>query len=400
MKPTLIYLFLTFLRIGATSWGGFMALISMIQKRVVEKDGQIENETILEGISLASVLPGPMAVNVVSFVGYKLGGVKGALVSILGVLFPSFVLMLVLSHLYLAFGDIPAMNHFFAGILPAVAAVIISVAVSMGEKSIKDWPQILIAIASASIAAFSKSYLTTLAVLVVSGVIGYFYYGQAQPAKAIKAKKKKQQEIQTIETPGRAIIYSIILITVLAVLVFFYEGQNIIVNLHRQILLTFSTMSLTQFGGGYVIIPTMQKVIVDGMKWLTNKEFVDAIAMGQITPGPIFISATFIGYKLAGFWGALNATLSIFLPTAILTIVCTRFFNQISKSAALIAVFKGLRPAIIGMIVAAAYTMMANNGFSVFTVVVFIVAQLLVMRFKVDPVYLIPAAGIAGLLIL
>lgn len=325
MKPSLIYLFLTFLRIGATSWGGFMALISMIQKRVVEKDGQIENETILEGISLASVLPGPMAVNVVSFVGYKLGGVKGALISIFGVLLPSFVLMLVLSHLYLAFGDIPAMNHFFAGILPAVAAVIISVAVSMGEKSIKDWPQILIAIASASIAAFSKSYLTTLAVLVVSGVIGYFYYGQAPPVKTIQAKKKKQQETQTTEPPGRAIVYSIILVTVIAALVYFYEGQNVIVNLHRQILLTFSTMSLTQFGGGYVIIPTMQKVIVDGMKWLTNKEFVDAIAMGQITPGPIFISATFIGYKLSGFWGALNATLSIFLPTAILTIICTRF---------------------------------------------------------------------------
>ncbi|WP_426295637.1 chromate efflux transporter [Dyadobacter endophyticus] len=400
MKPSLIYLFLTFLRIGATSWGGFMALISMIQKRVVEKDGQIENETILEGISLASVLPGPMAVNVVSFVGYKLGGVKGALISIFGVLLPSFVLMLVLSHLYLAFGDIPAMNHFFAGILPAVAAVIISVAVSMGEKSIKDWPQILIAIASASIAAFSKSYLTTLAVLVVSGVIGYFYYGQAPPVKTIQAKKKKQQETQTTEPPGRAIVYSIILVTVIAALVYFYEGQNVIVNLHRQILLTFSTMSLTQFGGGYVIIPTMQKVIVDGMKWLTNKEFVDAIAMGQITPGPIFISATFIGYKLSGFWGALNATLSIFLPTAILTIICTRFFNQISKSAALIVVFKGLRPAIIGMIVSAAYTMMANSGFTVFTVVVFVVAQLLVMRFKVDPVYLIPAAGIAGLLIL
>lgn len=395
----MIYLLLTFLRIGATSWGGFMGLISMIQKRVVEKDGKIENETIMEGISLASVLPGPMAVNVVSFVGYKLGGLRGAVVSIVAVLFPSFILMLVLSHLYLKYGDVPAMNHFFAGVLPAVAAVIISVAVNMGEKNIKDWPQAIIAIGAAAIVAFSKSYLTTLAVLIASGLIGYFYYNQQKSAKTISVKKKEKEKIQVIET-GKGITYAIILITVVGAIVFLYSGQNALLNLHRQIVLTFSTMSLTQFGGGYVIIPTMQKIIVNGMQWLNDKEFADAIAMGQITPGPIFVSATFIGYKLAGFWGALNATISIFLPTAILTIVCTRFFNQISKSASLVAIFKGLRPAIIGMIVSAAYTIMANNGFTVFSFSIFVIAQLLVMRFKIDPVYLIPAAGVAGLLIL
>jgi chromate transporter len=397
MKVPLIYLFLTFLRIGATSWGGFMALISMIQKRIVEKDGMIENETILEGVSLASVLPGPMAVNVVSFVGYKLGGVKGALVSIAGVLLPSFLLMLVLSHVYLKFGDIPAMNHFFAGILPAVAAVIVSVAVSMGEKNVRDFPQALIAMAAAFIVLFSKSYLTTLAVLFASGTIGYFYYMQPN---ATKPESKPQKETQLIEKTGRGQILAFMLIALFGAATFFYAGQNALLNLHRQIFLTFSTMSLTQFGGGYVIIPTMQKIIVDGMKWVSNKEFVDAIAMGQITPGPIFVSATFVGYKLSGFPGALNATLSIFLPAAFLTMVCTRFFNQISKSAQLAAVFKGLRPAIIGMIVSSAYTIMANNGFTVFTLITFVAALLLVMRFKVDPVYLIPAAGIAELLIL
>lgn len=397
MNVSLTYLFLTFLKIGATSWGGFMALISMIQKRVVEKDGKLENETVLEGISLASVLPGPMAVNVVSFVGYKLGGVKGAFVSILGVLLPSFLLMLVLSHLYLKFGNIPAMNQFFMGVLPAVAAVIVSVAVSMGEKNIKDWPQALIAVIAAFIVAFSKLYIVTLFVLIVSGLIGYFYYTPSNPGKTANPKKK---EIPTAKRIEKMNIYVAILMASVGTLAFFYNGTDVLFNLHRHILLTFSSMSLTQFGGGYVIIPTMQKIIVDGMHWLSKKEFVDAIAMGQITPGPIFISATFIGYKLAGFWGAFNATLSIFLPTAVLTIICSRFFNQISKSKALISIFKGLRPAIIGMIVSAAYTIMASSGFTFFALAIFLLVQLLIMRFKVDPVYLIPAAGIAGLLIL
>lgn len=400
MKPSLTYLFLTFLRIGATSWGGFMALISMIQKKIVENDGKVDNEVIMEGISLASVLPGPMAVNVVSFVGYKLGGIKGALVSIAGVLIPSFLLMLALSHLYLKYGDIPAMNHFFAGILPAVAAIILSVALSMGEKNIKDMPQVAIALISAILVTISKSYLTTLAILLVSGTIGYFYYGKENlSGKNIAASHAKPDNAPGNSKYNLSIILSIIAV-LLAIMVIIFNPANPDFDLQKNISLTFSGMSLTQFGGGYVIIPTMQKIVVNGMKWLTDKEFVDAIAMGQITPGPIFISATFIGYKLAGFWGALNATISIFFPTAVLTIFFAKFFNQINKSVWLVAVFKGLRPAIIGMIISAAFTIMFNNGFTLFSITIFAISLLSVMRFKIDPAYIIPVAGILGFLIL
>ena len=104
-------------------------------------------------------------------------------------------------------------------------------------------------------------------------------------------------------------------------------------RLQQKIMLTFSGMSLSLFGGGYVVIPAMQQVIVNSLNWLNQLEFTDAIAMGQITPGPIFISATFIGYKVAGFWGALNATISIFLPPGLLMIVCARFFDQIRNSS-------------------------------------------------------------------
>lgn len=400
MKPSILYLFLTFLRIGATSWGGFMALISMIQKKVVEKDELMDNRTIMEGISLASVLPGPMAVNVVSFVGYRLGGIKGAFISIFAVLLPSFVLMLVLSHFYLQYGDIPALSHFFSGVLPAVAAVITSVAASMSEKTIKDSPQIAIALVAAIIVTISRSYLTTLGVLAVSGLFGYFYYFKNETEQRIVAASDeapgKMPKVKFIELT----LFALFLALIFWIVVLFNKNGEGIVSLHKTISITFAGMSLSQFGGGYVIIPTMQKIIVDGMKWLSNQEFADAIAMGQITPGPIFISATFIGYKLAGFWGAVNATISIFFPTALLTIICTRFFGHISKSAVVVAVFKAVRPSIIGMIASIAFTMMINHGITTFSAVVFASCLFLVMRVKVDPVYVIPAAGIAGLLIL
>ncbi len=393
MKPTLTYLFLTFLRIGSTSWGGFMALISMIQKKVVEKDGILDGTTVMDGISMASVLPGPMAVNVVSFVGYKLGGWMGALVSVVAVLLPSFLLMLVLSHLYFQYGNIPAMAHFFAGILPAVAAIIVSVAINLGQKSIKDVPQIAIAAIAGVLVFFSKSYLTTLAMLAVSGVFGYFYYYKKTNAGAEPLPKAAL-------TQSSAKQYWLVIPAAVLLVFLFLPNQNPILLLHKTILLTFSGMSLSQFGGGYVIIPTMQKIVVDGMHWLSDREFVDAVAMGQITPGPIFVSATFIGYKLAGFWGALNATISIFFPTAILTVFCAKFFNKISSSNVVAAVFKALRPAIIGMIASAAMTILWNNGLTWLAVAIFAATLLAIMRFKIDPVYIIPVAGLIGILIL
>jgi chromate transporter len=398
-STTLKYLFLTFLKIGATSWGGFMALISVVQKRVVERDKRIEGESLLEGISLASVLPGPMAFNVVTFIGYKLRGMKGALVSMAGILLPSFMMMILLSFLYIKYGDIPSFTHFFSGVLPAVAAIIISVAIAMAKKNISDVPQIIIAVAAAVIIVLSRSYITTLIVMLVSGITGYLIYRKQS------VEKDKEVMAKHINLPGgrfvpllsALIVVSVVLILILPlILPQKFEPSAI---LHQKIMLAFSGMSLSLFGGGYVVIPAMQQVIVNSMNWLTDKEFADAVAMGQITPGPIFISSAFIGYKLAGFWGALNATISIFLPPGLVMIACTHYFDKIRNSIAITAVFKGLRPAIIGMIAATAFTILSHGEISLKTVLLFFVFLILAIRYKADPVFLIPGAGIIGLIL-
>jgi len=376
-----------------------MALISVVQKQLVEKDKKIENETVLDGISLASVLPGPIAFNVVTYVGYKLKGFRGALVSMAGLLLPSFLMMLLLSFLYIKYGNVPSFAHFFAGVLPAVAAIIISVAIGMAKKNISDTPQIVIAIVSALIVVLLKVYVATLAVMVGSALIGYLIYYKST------AVAQKVISSDSYNKDGRKFGYisAILLVVIIALILVFPSvlPKNIvpIALLQQKLMLTFSGMSLSLFGGGYVVIPAMQQVVVNSMNWLTNKEFADAIAMGQITPGPIFISATFIGYKLAGFWGALNATVSIFLPPGLVMIACARFFNQIRNSTVVSAVFKGLRPAIIGMIAAAAYTIIAGSDLSIKTGLLFCIFLLLAIRYKADPVFLIPGAGLIGLLI-
>jgi chromate transporter len=378
-----------------------MSLISAVQKQVVDRDKLISNEEVLDGISLASVLPGPIAVNVVSFIGYRLKGIRGAIVCFIGILIPSFLLMLLLSALYQKFGNVPEFGSFFAGVLPAVAAIIISVAVGMIKKNVSDWKQIILVVLSGVVTYFSRSYFSTLLIIVFSGLAGYFLYR----TKTVGSLQSSVYSLQSAVFRRQSAVFSwqsavgSLLILIIILLVIIPEKETL-VWLHRKIMLTFSSMSLSLFGGGYVAVPSMHKIIVDTLHWLTNKEFVDAIALGQVTPGPILVSATFIGYKLAGFFGALNATLSIFLPTAILMVICSRFLAKINNAPALKAAFKGLRPAIIGMILSAAVTILVSTGISYKTIILFLAILAVVIKYNPDTVFIIPVAGVIGLILL
>lgn len=394
---SLRYLFFTFLKIGAISWGGFMALVSVVQKQLVEKDKKIADDVILDSISLASVLPGPLAFMVVSYLGYFLRGIKGALVSMVAIILPSFVLILALTYVYFSYGQLPAFTNFFKGVLPAVAAIIISVAANMTQKNIKDYRQIIILILSGLVLIFFHSFYTTAIIIFIGGISGYLFYRNANYSATATADDK-------LKFSTKNIIFGIA--SIAAILLFVWLLPNIFgggnsgkATLIRDISLTFSSMSLTLFGGGYVIIPAMQAVVVHGLNWLTTQEFADAIAMGQITPGPIFISATFIGYKVAGFAGAVAATLAIFFPPAFLMIFCSHFIDRIKNSNAISAIFKGLRPAVIGMIFSAALTI--GKGIEINWISMLIFAGVLVsaIKFKVNVVYLIPLSGIVGILL-
>jgi chromate transporter len=391
------YLFFKFLKIGATSWGGYMALIAMIEKQFCQIDKAIEEEKVVHAISLASVLPGPVAVNVVAYIGYQLKGIKGALVSMIAVLIPCFVLMVALSYVYLSYGNIPAFNNFFTGITPAVAALLISVAVTMSKKNVKDVAQIIIAVAALLSIFFIHSAYTTILVVVISAVAGYIIYNKKIAAVHVEETNRMQIKVSKkfLRTLALIVVPIIVLITV-----YFLFDQYSSVQLYKQILITFSGLSISQFGGGYVVIPAMQKVIVDSLHWLTGKQFTDAIAMGQITPGPIYISSTFIGYKLDGITGAFISTAAMFLPAACIMLLCTKFMDAIITSPVVKACFKGVTAAVAGMIAAAGCTIFYKMpNISVSLISIFIISLVLFVRFKVNPVYIIPLAGVAGLLI-
>lgn len=384
-RVSLWALFVLFLRIGSTAFGGFMALIAVVQSHVVERRKWLSHDEILDGLSLATVLPGAIAVNVIAYVGYRLRGLPGALVCTVGVILPAFLLMLALSAAYFTWGQMPAVGRLFMGFLPAVAAVILVAAWNMGRKTIKEVPEALISLIAAALMVWHSSFAVSLSIIVMSGAAGWLIFRE----KRVAGNSNSSGESKNT---GRLLSVSA---APLALASPFWSANTIML---LKLFTTFAGMSLFLFGGGYVFIPLMQHTVVESTGWLTRQEFVDAIAMSQITPGPIVVSTVFIGYKVAGLPGALVATIGIFLPPGILMLIGTHVMNRIKQSVLIKAVLRGIRPAIIGMIISAVIAVGMTAQQNWVSLLIFAAALLAQLKFKVDVVWVIPIAGLAGLL--
>ncbi len=223
-----------------------------------------------------------------------------------------------------------------------------------------------------------------------SGIAGCFLFRQPVGQGLVSDGK--------IQTGRRQLITSgIVLLLLLCILL--WGGQYPGAPESIQIISAFSGISLTLFGGGYVVIPALHELFVENLNWLTSAEFADGIAIGQITPGPIFITATFIGYKVAGVTGALLATLAMFTPPAVLTVLLSRFVKILNQSLIVKAAMKGVRAAVIGMIFASAVTIGQTIAPSIVSALIFLVTFFISLKYTISPVYLIIGAGVAGFII-
>lgn len=385
-NPSLIYLIKTFLIVGASSFGGYSALISVVQDRLVERDKLISNKIIVEGFSLASVLPGPVAVNTVTYIGFSLRGWPGAMVSMVSVITPSFFLMIVLTHFYLQYGAIPEVASIMQGILPVVMGIILTAGYNMSKKNLKNWRQLFILLASLAIQFYFTGYFYYILSLVFGGLMGYLFFLRNIP-------KSNRLAPATTNRKRKAAWHLVFLLVIIFTLVF---QNSEIINL--KLAAVFSKISLSLFGGGYVMIPMLHSIIVGKYHWLNSTEFMDAITLGQITPGPILVSATFIGYKIGGITGAFLSTMAIFGPSAMLIIFIADIFKQATNNRYWLAVLEGLKPVVVSFIISSLFILFEASSNVWFTFAISALSAVLLIRFKINYLYLILIFGIAGLL--
>lgn len=385
------YLFLTFLKIGMVSFGGHMALISVIQREMAEKDKTIAGETILDAVGIASLLPGPMAVNVVTYLGYHLKGKMGALVSMLGILLPACTLMLLLSWAYFAYSFTSEGAGSMYFVSATVSAIILSTGVQMYQKEVGSSSlKILLCIITILLLLFFNSYLLTVLLLAGGGMAGVLL--RLGP----EDKTLTGSEVGFSLKPGKGASWMLGVLALIEVS-FLANAAKYVENSYLKISLIFSGISLSLFGGGYVMIPIMQALFVDDLKWLLRQEFVDAIAFSQITPGPILVSATFIGYKLAGVSGALLATAAIFIPSALVMIIVSGIFEKNKHLRFLQHLLSGIKAVVVGMILVAGVKILQGYAQDYLLVGVTVVVFAVSYRLKVSPVYLILLSILSGI---
>lgn len=379
-------LFWIFFRISCTSFGGFMAMIAVVENAVVERKKLLTHQAMLDGISLASMLPGPVAVNVCAYVGYRLRGRLGAALAATAAILPAFVLVTALSAAYFRWGQIPAVSKLFMGFVPAVAAVIVAAAWNMSRKSLTGARETVIAIVAFAALLGLSGFYSTLGIILGAGIIGWLLFRTDQDSPSQPDKKPAPSGPQF---NANALLFGT---TPLVQIPWWSVDPAILTKLFA----VFAGMSVMLFGGGYVFIPLIQEIVVTNQKWVTAQEFIDGIALGQITPGPILVSAAFIGLKVAGLAGALVATVAIFAPPAVLMVAASGAFERLRHASAIQAALRGVRPAVIGMIFAAAVVVGRSAVPVWYSVAIFAVALYALLRFRVEAVWIIPAAGAAG----
>ena len=387
-----------FLRTGCTAFGGFMSLVSIIQVELVEKRRLMEAGDMLNGIALASILPGPVAVNVTAYAGFRIHGLTGAAAGVLAVVLPSFALMIAAAELHSRFGELPVMRAVFAGIVPAIVAVVLQAGWSVGRRNVTDAGSFALVLAAASAIVAFRGFYVTPAVIVAAGVLGALLLrGADEAATGVRVSVPPRAEAPPRAAAGWQWLFALLLAGVL--LLFLSPSPGFVrASPLAHLFATFSGMSLTLFGGGYVFIPMIQKIVVESYRWISAEQFNAAIAVGQITPGPILVSATFIGYNVAGVAGAVGATVGIFAPPAMLIVLAAHWLDRVRESRFLRRVLRGVRAAVCGMIFAAAVLIARTAGWEWEAPVIFVLALAALFRFKLAPVLVIPAAGALGLL--
>ena len=341
-RVSLWTILLAYLGVGLTAFG--MAILQKLKALVIDNHWLSEEE-MNEGLALVQLYPGPIMVDFTAYVGYKLRGIPGAIMATTGFILPSFVLMVVLSALYFAAGNLPWVHPLFLGLEALVVGVLFNVTLDLGARNVQSRTQAAIALL-----AFTASLFTVNAILIVVVALGIGAW-RIRPATGTPKSMGATRSLRPVEPAALRRWAGIAAVTAVILAVASLAGA-VGSDVGAMGISLFKIGSVA-FGNGATIIPLMQSEVVDAHHWLTLNQFADGIALGQITPGPFLITATFIGYKMGGLVGAALATFAIFSPSFAMTLVFSEVFAHLRNLRAVRGALTGVLASFVGLLAVA-----------------------------------------------
>jgi chromate transporter len=361
-----------FLRLGTMGFGGPVALCGLMEKDLVQGKGWLTKEEMRDAIAVSQSLPGPLAIQVGIFISYMRCGFWGAWAGGWAFILPNFIMVAALGALYVHFGGLTWMTAIFYGVSPAVIALILHSCWRLGKLGMEDRFQWVVAAVSLVVTIAVQAEVAIL--FIGAGVLGILWYGSLFRHSA---------------TPLTAVAPPVAIGAV---------PQAATLPVLGKLLAFFLKAGSLTFGSGLVIVPFLEKGLVQETGWLNPREFLVAVAVGMLSPGPVVITATFVGYLVAGFWGSLISTVGIFLPSFILILVVAPFLIRHRKNPNVQGFVKGAYAAAIGTIVGASFLLGKIAIGDWLTALIAIGSLVLLFRFKVSNPALIGATAVIGLI--
>jgi chromate transporter len=379
-QASLTSLFLSFLQLGATAFGG-PAMVPYMGKLAVERKRWLNDQTFRDGVALCQTIPGATAMQTAAYVGFRARGVAGAAVSFIGFGLPAFLLMVGLSSFYVRSYALAPVVAVFNGLQTIVVAIVANATVSFGKTFLKGIWDVVIAMLAAAMFASS---VNPILVIILAALLGLVLYKTNAPPKLAIISDRESHSTRSL----------LIMVSVTAfvfVALFFVDRK-----LFELASLMFR-IDVFAFGGGFASVPLMFHEVVEVRSWMDSQTFLNGIALGQVTPGPIVITATFVGYLRYGPLGAVAATLSVFLPSFLMVVGVVPYFDRLRNSVYVRRGLSAILCSFVGLLLTVSLRFGSNISWNISHVLLATVA-FVALLFKVEIIWIVLTATVVSVL--
>jgi chromate transporter len=361
---------LVFLKLGTIAFGGPAAHLAMMEEEFVRRRRWITHAGFLDRLATANLIPGPSSTEVAIFIGQLKRGWRGLIVAGCSFIIPAALIVSAIAWAYVRFGSLPKVEGVLSAIKPAVVAIVIQALGKLGRTGVRT---ALLAVIAVLAAGLSLLGVSPVLVLVFAGLV-------SSAALAMKNRLLGAAGIPKLVAAAMAVTA---------------VGAAFPVGLAR-LFLSFLKIGSVVFGSGYVLLAFLQTEFVERLHWLTEKQLIDAVAVGQFTPGPVFTTATFIGYVVAGWLGAAVATVGMFLPGFVLVAVSGPLIPRLRRSVAAAAALDGVVAGSLALMAVVAWQLGKASIVNRTSLSIFAVSLVALLRFRVNSAWVIAAAAVVG----